>query len=118
MDAPADLMACGHPKGCIVSSETDSACGWCYAIEQAEKDLYRKMVLACPEQNMLEHSGKHSDPWERLTSFVNASRQERHTLKAQVERLKEVGRALRQQVDNAPPGFTPNEMDEILGEET
>ena len=24
----ADLMPCGHPKGCMVSSET-SACGWC-----------------------------------------------------------------------------------------
>lgn len=58
--------------------------------EQAEKDLYRKMVLACPEQNMLEHSGKHTDPWERLTSFVNASRQERHNLKNAVAYLKAV----------------------------
>ncbi len=53
-----------------------------------EQEIYSKMVLACPEQNMLEHSGKHVDPWERLTSFVNASRQERHDLKAKLKILE------------------------------
>lgn len=55
------------------------------AVEQEENKTQMKMVVACPEQNMIDGT----DPWHRLERFCSASRQERHDLKRELGEVKE-----------------------------